>query len=212
MLSSPSCASKPWRRPVSSRPSQQQGKLRSPLHGIPIALKDNIDTAGVRTSAASAVFADRVPADWSLDHCGPMTRTVEDAAVMLQALAGYDRLDVSSVEHAIPDYTAALRQPVSALRLGIPRAPYFDLLDEDIRKAVEDAITVLAKMTNGSREVTLPSTEDEAFARSSVPKLYPTRAVPAVRASGAARKISKLRAFSTPTGFESHPRLQPKPR
>ena len=240
---------------------QQQGKLRSPLHGIPIALKDNIDTAGVRTSAASAVFADRVPAEdaevtrrlkaagaiiigkvnlhefalgatsatsyfgpvrnpwalerspggssggsaaalaadlcygalgtdtggsirtpasfcsivglkptyglvsirgivpltWSLDHCGPMTRTVEDAAVMLQVLAGYDRLDVSSVEHAVPDYTAALRQPVSALRLGIPRTPYFDLLDEDIRKAVEDAITVLVKMTNGSREVTLPS-------------------------------------------------------
>ena len=247
---------------------QQQGKLRGPLHGMPIALKDNIDTAGIRTSAASAVFADRVPSEdaevtrrlkaagaiiigklnlhefamggtsatsyfgpvrnpwalerspggssggsaaalsaelcygalgtdtggsirtpasycsivglkptyglvsirgivplvWTLDHCGPMTRTVEDASIVLQALAGYDRLDISSEKHAIPDYAAALKQQVSGFRLGIPRAPYFDLLDEDIQKAVEDALVELAKLTKSSREITLPSTEGTTLA------------------------------------------------
>src|SRR6516162_8554949 len=187
---------------------QLSGKLRGPLHGIPIALKDNVDTAGIRTTAASAVFDDRIPQQdaevtrrlkeagavligktnlhefamggtsatsyygpvrnpWalernpggssggsaaavatdlcyaalgtdtggsiripaafcgivglkptyglvpirgiipltlSLDHCGPIVRTVEDAALMLNVLAGYDKLDITSVEHAKEDY------------------------------------------------------------------------------------------------------------
>src|SRR5262249_38718488 len=192
------------------------GRVRSPLHGIPIALKDNIDTNGVRTTAASAVFDDRVPSEdaevarrlavagailigktnlhefafggtsatsyygpvrnpWalernpggssggsaaavaadlcyaalgtatggslrtpssccgvvglkptcglvsirgiipltlSLDHCGPITGTVLDAAMVLNPLAGYDRLDIASVEHPMEDYVAAMQQPV----------------------------------------------------------------------------------------------------
>jgi aspartyl-tRNA(Asn)/glutamyl-tRNA(Gln) amidotransferase subunit A len=247
---------------------QRSGKLRGPLHGIPIALKDNIDTMGVRTTAASAVFDDRVPEQdaevtrrlkeagavlmgktnlhefamggtsatsyfgpvrnpWSLDrnpggssggsavavsaglcygalgtdtggsiripaafcgivglkptyglvsirgiipltlsldHCGPITRTVEDAALMLNALAGYDKQDIASVEHPKEDYVAAMKQPVSGLRLGIPRAPFFDLLDADVAKAVEDAIRTLAKMTRGAKEVTLPPTRDIVLA------------------------------------------------
>jgi len=99
-----------------------------------------------------------IPLTWTLDHCGPLTRTVEDAAMLLQALVGYDRLDISSVEHAIPDYRAALGKPAGGFRLGIPRAPYFDLVEEDILKAVEDAIALLTKMTKGAREVTLPRT------------------------------------------------------
>jgi aspartyl-tRNA(Asn)/glutamyl-tRNA(Gln) amidotransferase subunit A len=53
-----------------------------------------------------------------------------------------------------------MKQPVSGLRLGIPRAPYFDLLDADVAKAVEDAIGVLAKMTKGARDISLPSIRD----------------------------------------------------
>jgi aspartyl-tRNA(Asn)/glutamyl-tRNA(Gln) amidotransferase subunit A len=243
---------------------QRAGRFRSPLHGIPIALKDNIDTAGIRTTAASAVFDERVPEHdaevtrrlkeagavlvgktnlhefamggtsatsyygpvrnpWaldrnpggssggsaaavaadlcfgalgtdtggsirtpssfcgvvglkptyglvsirgiipltlSLDHCGPIVRTTEDAALMLNVLAGYDRLDIASVEHPKEDYVAAMKQPISGLRLGIPRAPFFDLLDADVEKAVEDAIGLLAKMTKGVKDVTLPSTRD----------------------------------------------------
>jgi aspartyl-tRNA(Asn)/glutamyl-tRNA(Gln) amidotransferase subunit A len=238
------------------------GRSRGPLHGIPIALKDNIDTAGVRTTAASAVYADRVPAEdaevarrlkeagailigktnlhefanggtnaasyfgpvrnpwaldrhpggssggsaaavaaglcygalgtdtggsirtpacfcsivglkptyglvsirgiiplvWSLDHCGPMTRTVEDAALLLQALAGYDRLDIASVERPPADYAAALRQPVSGLRVGVARVPFFDHLEDDIAAAVEEAIRVIARMTRETRDALLPAT------------------------------------------------------
>jgi aspartyl-tRNA(Asn)/glutamyl-tRNA(Gln) amidotransferase subunit A len=54
-----------------------------------------------------------IPLTLSLDHCGPMTRTVEDTAIMLNVLAGYDRLDITSVEHAKEDYVAAMRQPVT---------------------------------------------------------------------------------------------------
>ena len=243
---------------------QRAGRVRGPLHGIPIALKDNIDTAGVRTTAASAVFDDRVPSEdaevarrlaaagavvigkanlhefafggtsatsyygpvrnpWalernpggssggsaaavatdlcygalgtdtggsirtpasycsivglkptyglvsirgiipltlSLDHCGPMTRTVLDAAMLLNALAGYDRLDIASVEHAAEDYVAALKQPVNGLRIGIPRAPFFDLLDADVARVVDDALKVIAKLTKSMSDTMLPSTRD----------------------------------------------------
>ncbi len=270
---------------------QRAGRLRSPLHGIPIALKDNIDTGGVRTTAASAVYDDRVPdADaevtrrlktagavligktnlhefamggtsatsyfgpvrnpWaldrnsggssggsaaavaadlcfgalgtdtggsirtpasfcgvvgikptyglvsirgiipltvSLDHCGPLVRSVEDAAILLNVLAGYDKLDIASVEHPKEDYVAGMKQPVSGLRLGIPRAPYFDLVDPEIGKAVEDAIAVLTKMTQGAKDVTLPPIRDiglnaesyayheELYARSAGRYQIPTR-------------------------------------
>ena len=240
----------------------KSGQYRGPLHGIPIALKDNIDTAGVRTTAASAVFDNRVPTEdaevtrrlkaagaillgklnlhefanggtsvtsyfgpvrnpWNLarhpggssggsaaavsadlcfgalgtdtggsirtpasycsivgfkptyglvsirgivplvvsfDHCGPMTKTVADAALMLNYLAGYDRLDIASVEHAKEDYLALMKQPVKGLRIGVPRAPYFDHLDADVAKAVEAAIGKIASLTASIGEVRLPST------------------------------------------------------
>src|SRR5207253_4854483 len=94
------------------------------------------------------------------DHCGPLVRTVEDAAIMLNVLAGYDKLDIASVEHPREDYVTAMKQPVSALRIGIPRGPYFDLLDADVGKAVEDAIGVLGKMTRSVKNVALPSVRD----------------------------------------------------
>ena len=239
---------------------QAAGRFRSPLHGIPIGLKDSIDTAGVRTTAASAVYEYRfpsgdaevvrrlkaagavligklnmhefdagsssavsywgpvrnpwnlerisggasggsaaavvmancfaalgtdsgggiripasdcgitglkptygrvslrgiVPFAWSLDHCGPLARTVEDAAMVLQQIAGYDRLDIDSVEKPVPDYVAALAVPVSQLRIGIA-AQFFDHLDDDVARAVEEALGVLNKLTKGSHEVGLPS-------------------------------------------------------
>ncbi|HKE28043.1 MAG TPA: amidase [Bryobacteraceae bacterium] len=239
---------------------QAAGKIRGPLHGIPIGIKDSIDTAGVRTTAASAVYEYRFPSEdaevvrrlkaagailvgkcnmhefdagassavsywgpvrnpwnlerisggpsggsaaavamancfaalgtdsgggiripaadcsvtglkptygrvslrglvplaWSLDHCGPIARTVVDAALVLQQIAGYDHLDIDSIDKPVPDYAAALAAPVSQFRIGIA-AQFFDHLDDEVARAVEQALGVLNKLTKGSHEVGLPS-------------------------------------------------------
>jgi aspartyl-tRNA(Asn)/glutamyl-tRNA(Gln) amidotransferase subunit A len=239
---------------------QASKSFRSPLHGIPIGLKDTIDTAAVRTTAASAIYEYRFPAEdaevvrklktagaivlgkcnmhefdagatsavsywgpvrnpwsldriaggpsggsaaalaanqcyaalgtdasggmrapaaycgvvgflpsygrvslrgivpfsWSLDHCGPLTRTVEDAALVLQQMAGYDFKDIDSIDHAVPDFSSALGAPVGHFRIGL--APqFFDHLDEEVGHAVDEALTLLNKLTRGSHQVSLPS-------------------------------------------------------
>jgi aspartyl-tRNA(Asn)/glutamyl-tRNA(Gln) amidotransferase subunit A len=240
---------------------QQRGQWRGPLHGIPIALKDNIDTAGIRTTAASELFKDRVPSadaevarrlkaagaillgklnmhefaygttstvtyfgavhnpwardhivggssggsaaavaaglcmaalgtdtagsvripssycgvtglkptygrvsirgviplSWSLDHVGPICKTVEDAAILLSAIAGYDPLDPTTANMPVADYRMATKMPVSKIRLGVPRAPFFDMLDPEVEQSVNDAIEVLRKITAGIADVQFPT-------------------------------------------------------
>jgi aspartyl-tRNA(Asn)/glutamyl-tRNA(Gln) amidotransferase subunit A len=237
-----------------------KGTRRGRLHGIPIGLKDLFDTAGIRTTAGSAIFVDRVPSQdaevvrrlkaagavivgklnmhefaygdtsaqshfgpvrnpwnrehvpggssggsaaavaaglccgalgsdtggsirqpaaysgivglkptyglvstrgvvplsWSLDHVGPMCRTVADAAVLLQAIAGYDPLDTNSLDAAVPDYVNALRRRVSTLRLGIPRTVFYEMLDPEIEHAVNEALQMLRRLTASTRDVELP--------------------------------------------------------
>jgi len=237
------------------------GNWRGPLHGIPIALKDNIDTAGVLTTAASAVFAERIPDEdaevvtrlreagaiilgklnmhefayggtsavshfgpvrnpWdvaripggssggsgvavaarlcagalgtdtggsvripaahcgivglkatyglasirgiiplsvSLDHVGPMSRTVADSALMLQALAGYDPRGIASIRANVPNYSSALQRSTSALRLGVPRTLFYDNVDPQILDAVERALGVLSELTASTQDVELPA-------------------------------------------------------
>jgi aspartyl-tRNA(Asn)/glutamyl-tRNA(Gln) amidotransferase subunit A len=62
-----------------------------------------------------------IPLSWSLDHAGPMCKTVEDTAMLLQLIAGYDPQDTTTVDVPVPNYVHALRNPTSQLRLGIPR-------------------------------------------------------------------------------------------
>jgi hypothetical protein len=87
-----------------------------------------------------------------------MTKTVEDAALLLNHLTGYDSHDVASVEHAKEDYVESMRQPVSGIRLGIPRAPFFDALDDETANAVQAAIGVLTKLTKSTVDCSLPGT------------------------------------------------------
>jgi aspartyl-tRNA(Asn)/glutamyl-tRNA(Gln) amidotransferase subunit A len=237
------------------------GRYRGPLHGVPIALKDNIDTAGVRTTAASRVYADRVPdADaevvrrlkdagavflgklnmhefayggttaitlagptrnpWNLahhpggssggaaaavaarlcagalgtdtaasirlpasfcgvtgfkashglasvrgivplsethDHVGPICRSVEDCALLMDAIAGFDPLDPVSIRSVPQHLGAAIGRDVSGLRIGVARVPYFEDLDPDVDAAMGVALKALRGLVVGMREVELTS-------------------------------------------------------
>jgi len=250
----------------------RHGRWRGPLHGIPVALKDNIDTAGIRTTAASELFKDRVPSEdaevvrrlkkagaiilgktnlhefalggsssvsyfgpvhnpwaldripggssggsaaataaglclgslgtdtagsirgpasfcgivglkptygrvsnrgvvpdsWTLDHVGPICRNVEDTALILGVIAGYDELDPATVDTPVPDYTRAFRIQASKLRLGVPKTPFFENLDPETAKAVEAAIDVFREITASVGDASLVSGSvplDEIFSR-----------------------------------------------
>ena len=97
-----------------------------------------------------------VPLSWSLDHVGPMCRTVADTALLLQAIAGYDPLDTNSLAGTPPDYARAMRRNVSRLRLGIPRSPFYENVDPEIEQAVNEALQVLRRLTASIRDVELP--------------------------------------------------------
>jgi len=95
----------------------------------------------------------------SLDQGGPMARTAEDAALLLQAMAGFDPKDSTSVEESVPDYSARLRDSLQGLRIGLPKEYFGDGLDADIARLIEAAIAELRKLGAEVKEVTLPNTE-----------------------------------------------------
>ena len=243
-----------------------RGSYRGPMHGIPFALKDLYDTAGVRTTSGSQVDINRVPTEdatttarlkgaggillgklamhefalggpdwttpfeparnpwnldhitggsssgsgssvasgqclgalgsctggsirgpaslcgivglkatygrvsrfgvvtlsWSQDHAGPMTRTVEDTAYMLQAIAGHDPKDPTSSRAPVPDYSLSLREDIRGVKIGLPRHYFFDDdpgVNREVVASVEQAVTVLEELGAEVQEVTLPSLE-----------------------------------------------------
>lgn len=95
---------------------------------------------------------------WSLDHIGPMTRTVEDNALMLNFLAGYDPLDDSSAKVPVPDYRKALKRGVRGMKIGFPNSSMFEGFHEDVMKAFEDAVKLFKKKGADVREVEMPPT------------------------------------------------------
>lgn len=99
------------------------------------------------------------PMSWSLDTVGPMARTVEDTALMMNAIGGYDPLDSASSRHSHEDYTAKLGQDVKGLRVGIPRAFLFDVIDPEVEFAVLEAAKVLEGLGAIVEEVAIPYIE-----------------------------------------------------
>ena len=96
----------------------------------------------------------------SLDCVGPICRRVKDAAVMMNALAGYDGCDVHSENRSVPDYTEALGEPVSGMKAGIPPQHCFGDLHPDIENSVSDAIEILGTLGVEAVELDLPSIPD----------------------------------------------------
>src|SRR2546427_227789 len=237
----------------------QQKKWRGPLHGVPIAIKDLFDTAGIKTTAGSAVFKDRVPEQdaevirrlksagavllgktnmhefafggsslvtyfggvhnpwdlgriaggssggsaaavaaglcygalgsdtagsirnpaaycgivghkptyglvstrgviplsWTLDHVGPMTRTVSDTALLLEAISGYDPEEITSVRMDVPNYTAALRARPTSIRVGVAHDFFFEGLEPEIETPTNQALSVVQKLTAGVPEASI---------------------------------------------------------
>ena len=92
----------------------------------------------------------------SLDHGGPLARTVRDAALVLAAIAGADPADPSTEHARVADYTALLGQPLDGLRIGVPRDFFFDRLHGEVEAAVQAALSVLADLGAVVEEVVLP--------------------------------------------------------
>ena len=244
-----------------------RGEWRGPLHGIPIALKDLVDTAGVRTTAASALYKDRVPSEdaeivrrlrqagaviigknnlhelayggsslvsyfgdvhnpWdekritggssggsaaavtarlacaaigtdtagsirepaslcgcvglkatygrvpsrgviplslSLDHAGPLALSVADTAILLQTIAGYDPADLTSVDIPNEDFASGLQQGTKDLRIGVPRAHFYEDLDSEVSSAMEHALGGIKTFVAEVREIQLDVPTDRTL-------------------------------------------------
>ncbi|MBW7957887.1 MAG: Asp-tRNA(Asn)/Glu-tRNA(Gln) amidotransferase subunit GatA [Deltaproteobacteria bacterium] len=95
----------------------------------------------------------------SLDQAGPLTRSVEDAAIMLNAIAGHDQLDSTSIDAPVPDYTASLKSGIKGLRVGIPREYFIEGMDPDVEDSVRKALETIKALGAELVEISLPHTE-----------------------------------------------------
>jgi aspartyl-tRNA(Asn)/glutamyl-tRNA(Gln) amidotransferase subunit A len=93
----------------------------------------------------------------SLDQGGPMARTAEDCALLLQAMAGYDQRDSTSLDRPVPDYPAALNGSLEGLRVGLPKEFFGEGLDADIARLIEEAVGEYRKLGAEVKEVSLPN-------------------------------------------------------
>jgi len=95
----------------------------------------------------------------SLDQIGPIAKDVEDAALLLQVIAGYDKRDSTSVDRPVPDFRKTLQEPLKGLKLGIPKEYFIAGMDPDVAAAVQEAIKTCEKLGAYIIEVSLPHTD-----------------------------------------------------
>jgi aspartyl-tRNA(Asn)/glutamyl-tRNA(Gln) amidotransferase subunit A len=96
---------------------------------------------------------------WSLDHAGAIAGSADDLAFLLQAMAGFDPNDPGSVEFAVPDYVAGVGHAPRALRVGVPKEHYFDVLDPEVSQAFDASLDVLRDCGWAIDEVSIPHLE-----------------------------------------------------
>ncbi len=95
----------------------------------------------------------------SFDQIGPLTKTVEDSAILLNVISGHDSRDSTSINQPVPDFTAALKRDVKGLRIGLPKEYFIEGLDPEVEKSVRDAAEVYKKLGAEIKEISLPHTE-----------------------------------------------------
>ncbi|MDA0770675.1 MAG: Asp-tRNA(Asn)/Glu-tRNA(Gln) amidotransferase subunit GatA [Chloroflexi bacterium] len=130
--------------------SDTGGSIRQPaaLCGV-VGMKP---TYGVVSRFGLVAFAS------SLDQIGPLTKDVEDAAIVLNAIAGHDPNDSTSIDFQVPDYTRALTGDLNGMRIGVPKEYFVEGMEPGVESATRDAIKVLEGLGATVEEVSLPST------------------------------------------------------
>jgi aspartyl-tRNA(Asn)/glutamyl-tRNA(Gln) amidotransferase subunit A len=113
-------------------------------------------TVGLKPTYGRASRAGVASLSWSLDHVGPLTRNVTDSAVVLNAMAGYDRRDPASVDRPVPDFTAGIEDGVRGMRIGIPRNFYTVDVDPEITAATAASAVLLESMGAELVEIDIP--------------------------------------------------------
>jgi aspartyl-tRNA(Asn)/glutamyl-tRNA(Gln) amidotransferase subunit A len=129
---------------------------------IPAAL---CGIVGLKPTYGRVSRAGVVPLAWSLDHLGPMTRTVADAALLLGALAGADARDASSAAVPATDWAAGLDGGLAGLRIGVPRAYFWEELAPEVEAAATAALATLRAAGAVVEEVVLPGIDDAMAAQ-----------------------------------------------
>jgi len=100
-----------------------------------------------------------IPLSWTLDHVGPITKRVQDASIMLSAIAGHDAKDPTSSHRPARDYFATPSGDIQGLSVGIPKNYFFDILDPEVEEAVRRAIRVLESLGASLKEVDINKIE-----------------------------------------------------
>jgi amidase len=119
-------------------------------------------TVGLKPTYGRVSRAGVFPLAASLDHIGPLTRSVADAAAMLQAIAGPDPLDPTASRRPVPDYLGALTQGVAGLRIGVDERYITEGVHPDVSAAVKEAVRVLAELGAHIVAVTVPEPDMQA--------------------------------------------------
>jgi aspartyl-tRNA(Asn)/glutamyl-tRNA(Gln) amidotransferase subunit A len=118
-------------------------------------------TVGIKPTYGRVSRTGVLPLSWSLDHCGPLTRTVEDAALILNVISGHDPTDPASADRPVPDFAAALDGKVDGLRVGVIREYFGENVQPEVAAAIRAAIADLKRLGAQVEEVSVP---EDAYA------------------------------------------------